>query len=325
VSAKSADKTPKIDVEVTEIRQITEQIRRFRFEPVSRESLPVFAGGAHIVVEMQDGETLRRNPYSLMSRPGDTDAFTISVRRDPAGRGGSVFMHDQVGVGSRLRISHPVNLFPIDRRARKHLLFAGGIGITPMLAIMAQLTEETQLFELHYGVRSESDGPYLDVLREKYGRRVTIYRDDLGEKIPLAEVMKGQPLGTHLYVCGPTGMMAWVLDSASQAGWPEQNLHSERFLAPPSGKPYQVRLALSRLTVEVGTHQSMLEAIEAAGVDAPYLCRGGACGQCETRVLALDGTLLHSDHYLSDEEHQSGEKVMPCVSRFEGRELVLER
>jgi ferredoxin-NADP reductase len=141
VSAKSADKTPKIDVEVTEIRQITEQIRRFRFEPVSREPLPVFAGGAHVVVEMQDGETLRRNPYSLMSRPGDTDAFTISVRRDPAGRGGSLFMHDQVEVGSRLRISHPVNLFPIDRRARKHLLFAGGIGITPMLAIMAQLTE----------------------------------------------------------------------------------------------------------------------------------------------------------------------------------------
>jgi ferredoxin-NADP reductase len=325
VTTKSADKTPKIDVRVAAIEPITPQIKRFQLEPVDGQPLPVFAGGAHVVVEMEDGDTLRRNPYSLMSPPSQTSAYAISVRRDDAGRGGSLFMHRALTVGSRLRISHPVNLFPIDRRARKHLLFAGGIGITPFLAMMAQLTDEIAPFELHYSVRSEADGAYLDAIRETHGRRAHIYRDDRGERIPLAALLDGQPLGTHLYVCGPTGMIEWVLSSARAAGWPEQNLHHERFLAPPSGKPYEVKLAVSGKTVRVGTHQSMLEAIEAAGVEAPYLCRGGACGQCETNVFACDGKILHNDHYLTREERSSGGKIMPCVSRFEGRELVLER
>jgi ferredoxin-NADP reductase len=323
--SKSADKTPKIDVRVTEITDITSMIKRFRFEPADGRALPVFAGGAHVVVEMQDGETLRRNPYSLMSRPGGTDAYTISVRRDDQGRGGSLFMHRKVDVGSRLRISHPVNLFPIDRRARKHLLLGGGIGITPLLAMMDQLSDESARFELHYGVRSEEDGPYLQYLRDRYGRRVTIYRDDQFEKISLDALLRGQALGTHLYVCGPTGMLNWVLETAEAAGWPSQNVHNERFLAPPSGKPYTISLAQSGISVNVGPHQSMLEAIEAAGVDAPYLCRGGACGECETDVRSFDGVLLHNDHYLTAQQRASGTKVMPCVSRFEGAELVLER
>ncbi len=322
---KSADRTPKIDVRVTQIVDVTSEIKRFRFEPTDGKPLPVFAGGAHVVVEMEDGDTLRRNPYSLMSSPGATDAYNISVRRDPGGRGGSMFMHDRVTVGSLLRLSHPVNLFPIDRRARKHLLFAGGIGITPTLAMMSELARYGDAFELNYAVRSENDGAYLDQLRNTYGKRVSIYRDDQGEQIPLTTLLAAQPLGTHLYVCGPGGMMNWVLSTAEGLGWPAQNLHSERFLAPPSGSPYEVRLAASDLSIKVGPHQSMLEAIEAAGVDAPYLCRGGACGQCETRVISFDGTLLHNDHYLTDDEHAGGQKVMPCVSRFEGRELVLDR
>ena len=120
-------------------------------------------------------------------------------------------------------------------------------------------------------------------------------------------------------------MMEWVLATARAAGWPEQNLHHERFLAPASGTPYDVTLAVSKRTVRVGEHQSMLEAIEAAGVEAPYMCRGGACGECETPVVAFDGTLLHNDHFLSPEERASGKKIMPCVSRFEGRSLVLQR
>jgi ferredoxin-NADP reductase len=319
-----SERSPKIEVEVSEITEVTPLIKRFRLVRPDGRPLPTFSGGAHVVVEMRDGPTLRRNPYSLMSSPHDVSCYTISVRRDDVGRGGSLFMHAKVRPGDRLVISHPVNLFAVDHRARKHLLFAGGIGITPFLAMMSQLAQEHRPFELHYAVRSEEQGAYVKDLRASYGSRVRIYRDDQGEAVPLGRLVGNQPLGTHLYVCGPAGMIEWVLTTARELGWPEQALHHERFLAPASGKPYEIVLARSGITVKVGSHQSMLEAIEAAGVDAPYMCRGGACGQCECRVLSFDGTLLHNDHFLTPDEKASGTKVMPCVSRFEGNSLVLE-
>lgn len=316
---------PKLAVTVTEVTDITPMIKRFRFEPAGGESLPPFSGGAHVIVEMLDGETLRRNPYSLMSPPTQTSSYTISVRRDDTGRGGSLFLHRVVRPGHELTVSRPVNLFPIDWRARRHLLIAGGIGITPFLAQMVQHEAAGSAFELHFSVRKRAQGAYLAELEARYGDRVHIYCDDLAQRIPLDRLLDAQPLGTHLYVCGPAGMMAWVLSSARSAGWPEGSLHSERFLAPASGKPYEITLALSRKTVRVSEHQSMLDAIEAAGVDAPYMCRGGSCGECETAVVAFEGSILHNDEFLSAEDKASGRKIMPCVSRFDGATLVLQR
>ena len=143
--------------------------------------------------------------------------------------------------------------------------------------------------------------------------------------IDLKALLKGQPLGTHIYICGPKGMIAWVRSTAEAMGWPSRAVHSEEFLAPPVGKPFEVELAASGKTITVGAAQSLLEAIEAAGVEAPYLCRGGACGQCETDVLGCDGHIEHNDHWLSDEQKASGKKIMPCVSRFGGKSLVLDR
>ena len=320
-----SDKAPRIAVRVADVVEVTPLIKRFHLESVAGGSLPPFAGGAHVSVEMQDGNVVRRNAYSLMSPPSQTSQYTISVRRDQSGRGGSRYLHDHVGPGMTLHISHPVNLFPIAQRARRHVLIAGGIGITPFLAMMEQLHHDHRPFELHYAFRSREHAAYADELVAKHGARIHVYHDDQGEKIDLGRLLGHQPLGTHLYVCGPAPMIEWVLGSAHALGWPDQNLHHERFIAPAIGAPYEVKLARSGITVRVGSHQSMLEALEAAGVDAPYLCRGGACGQCETKVLACDGTLLHHDHFLTAAEKASGEKVMPCVSRFEGRELVLDR
>ena len=320
-----SDRTPKLLVRTTEVTDVTPLIRRFRFEAADGGVLPPFSGGAHVIVEMHDGPVLRRNPYSLMSPPTDPTSYTISVRRDDAGRGGSRFMHRDVRPGTTLTISRPVNLFPLDWRARKHLLVAGGIGITPFLAQMVQLSAADAPFELHYAVRSREQGAYVAALEERYGRRVRVYCDDRDERIPLDEVLAGQPLGTQLYTCGPAGMMEWVLGTARAAGWPDHALHHERFLAPASGVPYEITLALSKLTIRVSEHQSMLEAIEAAGIQAPYMCRGGACGECETTVLACEGTMLHNDVFLSADERTSGTKIMPCVSRFEGTSLVLQR
>ncbi len=317
--------TAKLPVRVAEVVDVNALIKRFRFVSRDGAALPAFSGGAHTVVEMDDHGTRRLNPYSLMSDPQDRSGYEISVRRDDHGRGGSLFMHQHVRPGMDMVLSHPINLFALDNRARKHLMIAGGIGITPFLAQIAQLSHGGGRFELHYAARSPALGAYMDRLTKAHPDRVHCYFDDQGQQIDLGRVLAMQPIGTHLYVCGPKGMIDWVLATAAAMGWPKQALHHEEFLAPGTGKPFEVQLAASGKTVTVGTAQSLLEAIEAAGVDAPYMCRGGACGQCETTVQACDGTILHRDHWLSPEDQASNQKIMPCVSRFEGRTLVIDR
>lgn len=317
--------TQKIDVTVTDVVEVNALVKRFRFVRTDGGEMPTFSGGAHTVVEMRDGATTRLNPYSLMSDPRDRSAYTISVRRDDQGRGGSLFLHQKVKPGDRMVLSYPVNLFSLDLRARKHLMIAGGIGITPFLAQIKQLAATNGHFELHYSVRTAALGSYVDDLTEQHPNHVHIYYDDKKQMIDLAHLLDGQPLGTHLYVCGPKGMINWVLNTAKSHGWPEEAVHSEEFLAPQSGKPFEVTLGQSGRVIKVGEHQSLLEALEAAGVDAPYLCRGGACGQCETDVLSHDGDFVHRDHWLTDEQHKSCTKIMPCVSRFEGKTLVIDR
>ena len=316
---------PRIPVRVSHVAQVNDLIKRFRFERRDGAPLPAFSGGAHIVVEMDIQGVRRLNPYSLMGNPADRSGYEISVRRDDAGRGGSLHLHNTVQVGDEITISQPVNLFALDLRARKHLMIAGGIGITPFIAQTAQLAALGQVFEMHYAARSAHFCAYGSDLVARYGQRVKLYFDDKGPALDLPRLLATQPLGTHLYVCGPKPMIAWALGAARAAGWPDGAVHHEEFLAPPPGKVFEVTLASSGKTVSVGTHQSLLEAIEAAGIEAPYLCRGGACGACETRVLACDGAVLHNDHWLTDAQKVGGWAIMPCVSRFEGKSLVLDR
>lgn len=315
----------KLEVKVAEVVEVNALIKRFRFVSRDGSALPAFSGGSHVVVEMDDHGTRRLNPYSLMSDPEDRSGYEISVRRDDQGRGGSLYMHNHVRPGMEMVLSHPLNLFALDNRARKHLMIAGGIGITPFLAQIKQLAHFGGRFELHYAARNRDLCAYMPELAAAHSEKVHFYFDEEGSAIDLKDLLHRQPIGTHLYVCGPKGMLNWVRATARDAGWPDASVHFEEFLAPGSGQPFTAELARSGKTVTVGTHQSLLEAIEAAGVDAPYLCRGGACGQCETNVIRCDGTILHRDHWLSPEEQAEGTKIMPCVSRFEGKTLVLDR
>ncbi len=315
----------KMDVIVEAVTPLNDLVTRFDFKRANGEDFPTFSGGAHTVIEMQDGDRVRLNPYSLMSDPVQTASYSISVRRDDEGRGGSLFMHNHVKVGDRMRLSTPVNLFCLDLRAKKHIFVAGGIGITPFLGMIAQLERTQGRWELHYSGRSRALASYAEQLTRQHGSKVHIYFDDQSQTIDIDGLLSGQPLGSHLYVCGPAGMISWVLGRAADSAWPSDSVHSEEFLAPQSGEPFQVRLCQSDKTIEVGAHESLLEAIERAGVAAPYLCRGGACGQCETTVLEYDGEFQHRDHWLEDAEHASGKKIMPCVSRFVGKTLVLDR
>lgn len=313
----------KIEVIVSAVLALNDLVTRFEFKRKDGNHFPTFSAGAHTVVHMRNGDRQRLNPYSLMSDPADTETYAISVRRDDEGRGGSLFMHNNVKVGDAMEITYPVNLFSLDLRAKKHVFLAGGIGITPFMAMIAQLERSSDSWELHYSVRTEALGTYVDQLVSKYPNKVRIYYDDQSQSINLENLLDGQPLGTNVYVCGPKGMIDWVHKTAAAAGWPDANVHSEEFTAPQPGKEFQVRLCRSEKTITVGENESLLEAMEREGVDAPFLCRGGACGQCETNVVSSDGEFIHRDHWLEPDEH--GNKIMPCVSRFIGKSLEIDR
>jgi ferredoxin-NADP reductase len=224
-----------IAVEVTGIEQVTPLIKHFRLAPVGGGELPVFSGGSHIIVVMQGAERVHRNPYSLLGSPNELGTYEIGVRRMEESRGGSHFMHDTIQVGSRLEIAHPVNLFGLDKIARKHLLIAGGIGITPFLAQLEDLHDGAVPYELHYSVRAAEHAAFLERLRRLAGARLHMYYDSEGRLIPFEALLANQPLGTHVYVCGPAGMIQHVISTAHACGWPDSHIHWEQFSAPPVG------------------------------------------------------------------------------------------
>lgn len=310
---------------VASVTDVAANVKRFELVGTGDRVLPPFSPGAHIIVTMRNDDCVFRNAYSIVSETTCGNGYVISVQRSPESRGGSAFLHTQVKPGSELEISDPVNLFPVAQKARKHILIAGGIGITPMLAMLDAFKKNNSAFELHYAIRAPDLGAYYSELANTSDPRVRVYRSDQGERIPLASIIENQPLGTHIYVCGPQRMIDWVLDLTKREGWPEENLHWEHFSAPPPGNRFDVKLARSGKIISVGEHQSMLEAIEQAGVEAPYLCRGGACGQCVTEVVSIEaGSLQHNDHYLTDREKAEGKQIAICVSRADGGCITVE-
>ena len=311
-------------VSVAAIEQVTPLIKHFTLTAADGGSLPAFSGGSHIIVVMRGALRMHRNPYSLLSSPHRLETYEIGVRRMEESRGGSHFMHDKVQVGSRLEIAHPVNLFGLDKIARKHVLIAGGIGITPFLAQLEDLHDGAAPYEMHYSVRSPEHAAFLGRLREREGDRLHVYYDSEDQSIDFDGLLSTQALGTHVYVCGPAGLIKRVIDTARRWGWSDSHIHWEQFSAPPTGDAFDVFLARAQLHVHVPPDQSLLESIEAAGVEVPYLCRGGVCGFCQTRVLELDGELMHNDHFLSEADKARGKSIMPCVSRAHCKTLVLD-
>jgi dimethylamine monooxygenase subunit B len=310
-------------VVVANILQITPFIKQFSFVREDGANFPTFSGGSHVIVAMSIDGRIHRNPYSLMGSPEETDAYYIAVRLQERSRGGSVYMHNEVKVGDKLEITYPTNLFALEKKARKHLLVAGGIGITPFMSQIEDLIRTNAHYEMHYAYRSADHAAFTAKLKERCSERLHLYVESEGNKIDLPDLLSKQPLGTHVYVCGPNVMVVTLIETARALGWPENHIHSEQFLAPASGEPFKVKLIKSNIEVDVSSEMSMLEAIEAAGVNAPHLCRGGACGRCELEVVSADGPIIHQDHYLSDAEKASGKKIMPCVSRAKCQLLEL--
>lgn len=304
-----------LDVRVAATRLLTPVIREFAFEALAAP-LPGFSAGSHVQLHLPNG---LRNAYSLLGDPADPSQYRIAVRLQDNSRGGSRYLHEQLRVGDRLRLSAPANLFPLHNEARLHVLVAAGIGITPFLAHCAELLRRGADFELHYAYRAGLSDAYLEPLRELLGERLHGYGSP-ARRLDLNELLRDRPLGSHVYACGPQRLLLALREQAAALGWSDGRVHWEAFAAPAPGLPFRAELARSGRQLEVGAEQSLLEALEAVGVEVPNLCRGGVCGQCQTRYLK--GDVEHRDHFL--DAGQRAASLMPCVSRGCGSPILLD-
>lgn len=315
-----------LTVRVARKTREAQEIVSFEFVRADGLALPAFAAGAHIDVHVPGGFVRQ---YSLCNSPAEQHRYLIAVLREPSSRGGSAALHERVREGDVLTISPPRNLFAIEPSARRHLLLAGGIGITPLLSMAEQLAADGADFTLHYCTRGYARTAFYDHLRASaYADRVRFHIGDgrRSQRLDFAALLRNQPDGTHLYVCGPPGFIEDALAAARSLGWSEKRLHHERFIAAPAAsagdRPFEVQIAGSGRVVAVPTGVTVVKALAAAGIEIPTSCEQGICGTCLTPVL--EGIPDHRDQYLTADEQAAGDRFLPCCSRAKSDRLVLK-
>jgi ferredoxin-NADP reductase/nitrite reductase/ring-hydroxylating ferredoxin subunit len=309
-------------VEVTRKWQAADGIAGFQLKPV-KGLLPTFQPGAHIDVHMPNGEIRQ---YSITNGPGETDSYVIGVKLEPDSKGGSKCMHETVREGDVLAISEPRNNFPLRRDAVKTLFIAGGIGITPLLAMAQALHHSGLPHELHYFAQNEAQLAFADRLQ---GLRDTLTRhlglDPAATGTKLRQLLAGYEPDMHVYLCGPGPMLEAARRIAAEAGWPETAVHYEYFKNTnriDDSSSFEVALARSCVTLQVPAGKTILEVMRANGIDMPSSCEQGACGTCVATVI--EGIPDHQDVYLNDAEKRAGTKIMTCISRAKSARLVLD-
>jgi vanillate O-demethylase ferredoxin subunit len=315
-----------LQVNVTRKSDEAEGICSFELTATDGSPLPAFEAGAHIDIHIADGLTRQ---YSLCNDPEERHRYLISVLKDANSRGGSRAMHEQVQAGQTLTIGTPRNLFALERSARRHLLFGGGIGITPMLAMAWELSHQGADFELHYCFRSRQRAAFVAMLKQTpFADRIK-FHDDSGapmQKLDAPAVLATPDPGTHLYVCGPAGFMNYILDAARNAGWSQDRVHKEFFAVDPidqtGNAPFEVELAKSGRVFQIPVERTVLEVLDEAGIAIESSCEQGVCGTCVTRVLK--GIPEHRDQFLTAAEQAANDRFTPCCSRAKSLRLVLD-
>jgi ferredoxin-NADP reductase/predicted pyridoxine 5'-phosphate oxidase superfamily flavin-nucleotide-binding protein len=308
------------------IRQLTPRVRAIQLQAADGSALPAFTPGAHIDVPvvLPDGSKTTRS-YSLSSNPAQQDHYEIAVLRVPDGHGGSNAVHDSLRLGMTLRTSLPKNDFQLHTDERPAVLIAGGIGITPLRAMAMQLKDAGRSFHLHYAARAASEATYLPELRRELPGALSVYLGEAGQRLDVGSVIRDAPADAVFYVCGPASLIDAVRGAAQAAGIGDDYIRTERFTAAPLSadeRPITVHLQRSGKTIEVSRTESILDAVEAAGIDAPSSCRTGTCGTCAVKVLA--GEVDHRDSVLSDAERERAALMTICVSRARSEALTLD-
>jgi vanillate monooxygenase ferredoxin subunit len=302
-----------------------EDIASFELATADGAPLPAFSAGSHIDVQVPGGLTRQ---YSLCNDAAERHRYRIAVLRDPASRGGSTAMHDAVKAGDVLHISEPRNHFPL-QHAKRSLLFAGGIGVTPLLCMAQRLAAIGADFVLHYCTRSvERTAFRTEIANSAFADRVRFHYDagPPEQKLNLEADLGAPDPACRLYVCGPTGFIDYVVGTAKVKGWSADQIHLEYFGAAPKDSSgdsaFDVRVASSGKTYTVAAGQSVVQALLEHGVEILTSCEQGVCGTCITRVL--EGEPDHRDLYFTDEEHAKNDQFTPCCSRAKSKILVLD-
>ena len=318
--------TDTLQVRVKAITYEATGILGFELVPLPpRQTLPAFTAGAHIDLHLPNG--LVRS-YSLLNNPSEQHRYQIGVNKDARSRGGSRYLHDELRAGTVLNISAPRNNFPLDDSAPHQVFIAGGIGITPMLGMIERTIALGQAWTLFYSARTREAASFLDRLlsfSEKSGGKLVLNFDQEpgGSLLDLAAIVDGLPAGAHVYCCGPLPMLE-AFEKAT-ANLAPQRVHREYFAAKEAAAKdggYTVELARSGKSVNVLAGQSILDSLQAIGIEPPYSCREGICGTCEVKVLA--GTPDHRDLVLTSAEQAANDRIMICCSGAKSAKLVLD-
>jgi phthalate 4,5-dioxygenase reductase component len=311
-----------MQLRITAKREVATSVFGFNLTAPDGSDLPSFTAGAHVCVRTP--ADLRRK-YSLCGDPAERNHYTIAVKRDPSGRGGSASMADQTSEGDDLWVSVPRNDFSLTSSPAGYVFIAGGIGITPIMSMIHHLKRTGGRFKLYYCTRSPRHTAFLDTLSQpEFRGKVTVHYDagDADKAFDLWPVLE-RPAGRHVYCCGPRGMMETVRDMTGH--WPTCAVHFEAFSEPAAQtrneRPFRVRLARSGNTINVPVGTTIVGALRAAGYTVSSSCESGTCGTCRTKLL--EGEADHRDLVLTERER--GNQIMLCVSRAISDELVIDR
>lgn len=310
-----------LDVLLARKETVADGVVRLTFRGLDGGPVPYWEPGAHLDLMLQDGLVRQ---YSLCGDPADRSTLQVAVLREPESRGGSRHVHDRLAEGDRVRVRGPRNHFALVE-AERYLFVAGGIGVTPLVPMVAEAQARGADWRLVYGGRTRASMAFRDELCDRYGDRVSVRPQDETGLLDLDALLSEPRPGTAVYCCGPEPLLAAV--ERGCAHWPAGALHMERF-APKAGADagprdtFEVELALSGRTLVVPPDRSILEVVEESGVPVLSSCQEGTCGTCETAVL--DGVPDHRDSLLTAEERAAGDTMMICVSRALGPRLVLE-
>lgn len=303
-----------------------ENVQSFELVDPAGKPLPLFTAGAHIDVHVPGGKVRQ---YSLCNPATERHRYLIAVMRAEPTRGGSKAMHEQVARGDLIEVSAPKNHFPLVESAKRSVLVAGGIGITPILCMAERLADVGADFSMHYFARSAARAAFVDrIKRSTFASRVSFHftPDQQQQRLDLATLLGRHDTGTHLYVCGGEAFTNAVIDAALQSGWSEGRIHREYFSAEQracdANVEFDVTIASTGKTIRVPADKTVLTALAECGIHITTSCEQGICGTCVTRVL--EGEPQHRDLFLSDAERKRNDRFAPCCSRANSRTLVLD-
>jgi ferredoxin-NADP reductase len=322
-AAPAASKTsePLIDAQLTDIRFAARDTNLYEFRQVDGKPLPAYQPGAHIDLHLPNG--LVRQYSLIVPEDAEPERYIVSIKRDPASRGGSRYAHDELHVGKALKISAPRNNFPLKEDAAHVVLIAGGIGITPIWCMVQRLEKLGQPWTLYYSCRSRADTAFLEPLQKLPSVHFHFDDENDGKFLDIANVVVQAPKDAHLYCCGP-GPMLKAFEAAT-ADRPPDQIHVEYFTAkaePAKKGGFTVELARSGEEHFIPEGKTILQVLLDAGIDVDYSCELGICGACETRVIS--GIPEHRDAILSEEEQAENKRVMICCAGCKSDRLVLD-